>query len=188
MILTEETIRKAAQEAKSKRLDESELISKFSSTEQYDLFISHSFKDKNLVIGLNYLFKSAGYKVYIDWIDDSGLDRTNVTVKTAQLIKKRIKSSKGMAYISTANSTSSKWCPWELGVSDGMKGKVCVLPVMNSSYKGQEYLSLYPYMDYEITKQNKRYEFWVNDQVDSRKYTTLRSWLDGNSLTVHERT
>lgn len=185
MILSENQIRKAAQEAKSQRLDESELITKFSSAEQYDLFISHSFKNKELVIGLNHLFKMAGYKVYIDWIDDKGLDRNNVTATTAFLIKNRIRASKGMAYISTANSTTSKWCPWELGVSDGIKGKVCILPVMDSNFKGQEYLSLYPYLDYERTQDKSRYEFWVNDQNDSKKYVPLRSWLNGSPLKTH---
>jgi hypothetical protein len=167
-------------------MDESELIRKFNSTEQYDLFISHSFKDRELIIGLSYLFKMAGYKVYIDWIDDKGLDRNNVTAATAQLIKNRIRASKGMAYVSTANSTTSKWCPWELGVSDGLKGKVCILPVMNSSFKGQEYLGLYPFLDYERTQDKGRYEFWVNDQNDSNKYAPLRSWLQGSPLTTHD--
>lgn len=185
MILTETRIRQAAQEAKSKRLDESELIRKFSSADQYDLFISHSFKDRDLIIGLYYLFKTAGYKVYIDWIDDKEVDRNNVTAITAQLLKQRIRASKGMAYISTANSTTSKWCPWELGVSDGLKGKVCILPVMESRFKGQEYLGLYPYLDYERNQDKSRYEFWVNDQNNNGKYTSLRRWLVGSPLTTH---
>ena len=184
MILTEGRIREAAREAKSQRLDESQLITKFSVTEQYDLFISHSYSDRDIIIGLNHLFKIAGYKVYIDWIDDKGLNRNNVTPATAQRIKNRIKASKGMAYISTANSTLSKWCPWELGVSDGMNGKVCILPVMDTSFKGQEYLGLYPYLDYAASRQGP-YEFWVNDQNDSNRYIQLREWLQGKPLKRH---
>lgn len=48
------------------------------------------------MLGLKYKFKQAGYKVYIDWIDDSNLDRRAVTVDTAKIIKKRIEDSKGI--------------------------------------------------------------------------------------------
>ena len=80
----------------------------------YDLFLSHSYLDKDLVLTLVQLFTNAGYYVYVDWIDDVQLDRNNVTVATAKFIKSRIKQCKGLSYISTSNIVSSKWCPWEL--------------------------------------------------------------------------
>ena len=143
------------------------------------------FKDKNLVTGLYHLFSKAGYKVYIDWIDDSNLDRKSVTPDTAAIIKRRIKSSKGAAYIATANSTTSKWCPWELGVSDGMHDRVCILPVMDYDFKGQEYLGLYPYLEYGLVSGEQRNEFWVHDQQDRSKYVTLRRWLNGAKPHYH---
>lgn len=175
MILTETRIKEAAMRASRERLTES--INFDFCQSDYDLFISHSFKDKNMVIGLYQLFNEVGYKVYIDWIDDSSLNRTNVTLETANIIRERIKSCKGMAYISTSNSSDSKWCPWELGLSDGLKGKVCILPVMDSDFKGQEYLSLYPYLDYEKVQNSSRFEFWVNDQRLKNRSVTLKKWL-----------
>ena len=188
MILTERRLRLAAQEARRQPLYESytRRATVFDSAIKYDLFISHSFRDKDLVAGLAYLFREAGYAIYIDWINDSKLDRTNVTSATANTIKNRIKGSKGTAYISTSNSTTSKWCPWELGVSDGYNGKVCILPVMDSSsFKGQEYLGLYPYLDYETIKGTEKYEFWVRDQNNDNKYVRLRDWLNGCDLFLH---
>ena len=85
MILTEERIREAARLSKSIRLDES--VYEFSEKTGYDLFISHSFKDKELIRGLYSLFQTAGYNVYIDWIDDPNLNRTNVDENTAANIQ-----------------------------------------------------------------------------------------------------
>ena len=129
MILTEDVIKDASKEAKKSAMYESVMIEKalrFDATEQYDLFVSHSFKDKDLVIGLKHLFNKAGYKVYIDWIDDAQLDRTCVDENTTIIIKNRMKSCKALTYIPTVNTPSSKWCPWELGLGDGMVNKVCI--------------------------------------------------------------
>lgn len=187
MILNEAILRQAAQEARRSYAYESYSYSipHFDAAQNYDLFISHSFTDKDLVTGLYHLFSQAGYKVYIDWIDDSSLDRKSVTPETAAIIKRRIKSSKGAAYIATTNSTMSKWCPWELGVSDGMHDRVCILPVMNYSFKGQEYLGLYPYLEYGLVAGGQRNEFWVHDRQDRTKYVTLRGWLNGSKPHYH---
>lgn len=84
MILTKERIREAARLSKSIRLDEA--VFKFSEKKGYDLFISHSFEDKELIRGLYSLFQMAGYNVYIDWIDDPNLNRAIVDENTAKLI------------------------------------------------------------------------------------------------------
>lgn len=190
MILTEDIIKGAAREAENIPLYESFSLEKslrFDEKEHYDLFISHSFKDKDYIIGLKHLFEKLGYKIYIDWIEDTQLDRSCVDVNTAQLIKNRLKACKALAYIATVNTPSSKWCPWELGLGDGMLGKVCILPVMKGSYNGQEYLGLYPYLDYALTEIEKKKEFWINDNDDKNKYTSLRSWLNGGALTFHNK-
>lgn len=186
MILTESVIRNAAREAEHRGIPINESVMHFDAMQSYDLFISHSFGDKELVKGLYLLFEKAGYYVYIDWIADKNLNRKSVTTDTANLIKERIRASMGTAYVSTENSTSSKWCPWELGVSDGLKGKVCILPVMDSSFKGQEYLGLYPYLEYARSNGRDKYEFWVYDQEDNRKYIILRDWLRGKKPYFHD--
>lgn len=90
---------------------------------KYDIFLSHSSLDKRDILSLVDLFVDAGYAVYVDWIEDEELDRTDVTPKTAQLLKKRMNSSQGLAYVASTNTAQSKWCPWELGYFDGKKKK-----------------------------------------------------------------
>ena len=154
----------------------------------YDLFLSHSYLDKDLVLTLVQLFTNAGYYVYVDWIDDVQLDRNNVKVATAKFIKSRIKQCKGLSYISTSNIVSSKWCPWELGIADGLhSGKACILPVLNQgdSYNGQEYLKLYPYIEYARRSGDNIYDFWVYDPESRDKYIILSDWLLGKQPYRH---
>ena len=179
-MLTEEKILEAASLTKSMRLDESMYC--FSEKKKYDVFVSHSFKDKNYVAGLYKLFKDAGYEAYVDWIDDSQLDRTRVNESIANHIRNVMNSCSSLVFVSTQNTPTSQWCPWELGFGDGKFGKVCILPVMKSSFKGQEYLELYPYLDYLETKSGKM-NFFVYDQNDRTKYIWLKGWLNGENPT-----
>lgn len=183
MILTEAIIRRVGKEVKNRNysLFESYTGECFDKTMVYDLFISHSFRDKEFIVGLRYLFENAGYRVYINWIDDSDLDRENVTFDTAIKIRNRINRSKGLAYIATRNITHSKWCPWEFGISDGIHGRACILPVMNTNFNGQEYLSLYPYLDYSKSEYGKD-DFCVYDQKTRSNFVVLRRWLNGVEL------
>lgn len=161
----------------------------FEKSQKYDLFISHSYMDKSLVLSLVELFNKAGYSVYVDWIIDSALDRNKVDQKTAELLRTRMDECKGLAYIATSNIVSSRWCPWELGYADGAKnGRCAILPILksnNNTYKGQEYLGLYPYIDCTKSSKQSNYNFWVNDPVESNKFTPLKNWLAGGELTKH---
>lgn len=149
----------------------------------YDVFLSHSALDKTLILSLVDLFVDAGYAVYVDWIEDEELDRSKVTVKTAQTLKQRMNYSRGLAYIATTNTANSKWCPWELGYFDGKKNRrCCILPIMEpGEYNGQEYLGLYPYLRHDKLEDAMEYDFWVYDQ-ETNKHITLRNWLDGKNL------
>lgn len=51
------------------------------------------------------------------------------------------------------------------------------------SFKGQEYLGLYPFIDYETRKGTQEYEFWVNDP-ENGNYISLRKWLSGENHTI----
>lgn len=194
MILTQQYLQSEAEkrginEYSQKRVLNESYMQFSKSKENYDLFISHSYLDKKLVLTLVDLFSKAGYFVYVDWIDDVQLDRSNVTEATAKFIKSRIKQCKGLSYISTVNATSSKWCPWELGIADGMLNeKACILPVMKQgvSYNGQEYLGLYSYIEYEKRAGDGQYDFWVHDSINREKYVILSSWLDGKKPFIHK--
>lgn len=187
MILTESDLRTAAGEARKHPTEFALLEEKmFDEAESYDLFISHSFKDKDLVIGLRYKFQQCGYSVYIDWIDDQNLDRGTVTPKTAEIIRNRLDHCNGLAYVATTNSTNSKWCPWELGLADGKIGRACILPIMSGRFNGNEYLGLYPYLEFAKTAKENRDEFWVYDQADRNRYIVLSSWLNGSNPRIHQ--
>ena len=150
---------------------------------QYDVFLSHSSLDKKDILFLVDLFVNAGYAVYVDWIEDEELDRSEVTPKTAQLLKKRMNSSQGLAYVASSNTAQSKWCPWELGYFDGKRKKrCCILPIMEAGdFAGQEYLGLYPYLRYGREENEVKEDFWVYDQ-ESDNHITLRNWLNGEKI------
>ncbi|MGK5078905.1 toll/interleukin-1 receptor domain-containing protein [Janthinobacterium sp. HLX7-2] len=125
-----------------------ESMEQYASWQTYDVFLSHSTKDAEIVLGVKLVLEEQGKKVYVDWIDDAELDRTRVTPKTAAVLRDRMKSCSSLIFIATENSSSSKWTPWELGYFDGFKqGGVKIFPVLEdweSSFEGQEYLGLYP--------------------------------------------
>ena len=156
---------------------------------KFDVFFSHSSLDHNEVLTLIQLFNQCGYSAYVDWVYDPQLNRSDVNKETAEKIRIRMNQSKGLAYLATSNSTSSKWCPWELGYFDGMSknSRCCILPVLSynaSSYDGQEYLGLYPYLDYLKYANSDKYDFWVHEQRTS-KYVALSAWLNGLNPSYH---
>lgn len=188
MILTEDFLKNEVNKYSS--LNKFSLLlenRKFDNNKSYDLFISHSFMDKQLVEVLYKKFEEAGYKVYIDWKEEKLQNRENVSADTAKILRERMNRCSGLSYIATGNIINSKWCPWELGYADGKKNRAAILPILKDSskeYKGLEYLGIYPYIDYEVTK-GGRYEFWVNDVKDKSKYSNLRDWLGTGELQEH---
>lgn len=76
-------------------------------------FLSHSHKDADLAKGLQAFLQAQGWLVYIDWQDTSMPPRPNK--ETADRIKVKIKRLDWFLYLATANSATSRWCPWEIG-------------------------------------------------------------------------
>lgn len=155
--------------------DAMQTYSRFDYTKEYDIFLSHSYKDRIAVAGLvNHLTEQYGYKIYVDWIDDQRLNRSSVSKLTAKVIKNQMNKCKSLFYVTSENSSSSKWMPWELGLMDGMKGKVAICPLTRdryaTEYQGQEYLGLYPYVTEVATM------LWINE--DSKHYNRFERWLD----------
>ncbi|MCI9876949.1 toll/interleukin-1 receptor domain-containing protein [Pseudomonas atacamensis] len=140
------------------------------SDERFDVFLSHSMLDQDLVKGVATLLKEQGYSVYIDWVEDEELDRARVDKKTAERLRQRMRNCSSLVYIATDRSGLSKWMPWELGYFDGCKeGGVAILPLVdavNSGFEGQEYLGLYPLINqmdqrlYVEASSEDRSDFW----------------------------
>lgn len=123
----------------------------FNRFKTYDIFLSHSYQDAEVILGIKKTLEEEGYEVYVDWIEDKQLSRENVNAQTANQLRTRMKSCRSLFFVTTDNSVDSKWMPWELGYYDGYKGKVAILPINNSpyqkdSFEGQEYLGLYNYV------------------------------------------
>lgn len=151
----------------------------------FDIFLSHSFLDKQEVFGLYTELMALGYTVYVDWIIDSNLDRSNVTKETAELIKERLKNSKSLLLAISTNATMSKWMPWELGIVDGNTDRCAIVPISKDNlalyrFDRVEYLKLYPYLDREKDESGAM-KLWINE--DSTTYTQFENWIDGNNPT-----
>jgi hypothetical protein len=56
-----------------------EATESFSEAKAYDIFLSHSIKDEELILGIKAILEDLKYTVYVDWIDDPQLDRSKVT-------------------------------------------------------------------------------------------------------------
>ena len=150
----------------------------FSASKTYDIFLSHSYQDAQLVLGAKLKLEDKGFTVYVDWIDDNQMSRDNVNKKTAETLRIRMKVCKSFLYLATNNAGHSKWMPWELGFFDGLKkNKIAILPVLanaDQDFNGQEYLSLYPIVkDYSI----------LNDLYVSGDgaFINLGQWVASNS-------
>lgn len=120
----------------------------------FDIFLSHSFLDADVIIGLKRLFEAQGQTVYVDWIDDAEVDRTKVSPDTAALVQRRMASSRSLVYATSRSSKRSRWMPWELGYFDGIKGadQITICPIETgtdraAAFVGEEYLGLYKTME-----------------------------------------
>lgn len=166
--------------SQKQRLFEQRLFSVRNTTQtQFDIFLSHSFLDKKAVQGLYQELTDFGYSVYVDWIIDPHLDRTNVTKESASLVRMRMKSSKTLLLAISTNATISKWIPWELGYVDGHTNKCAIIPVSSErtppkSFKGTEYLLLYPFIK-KLPLENGTNKLWV---IESEfKYSLFETWF-----------
>jgi hypothetical protein len=115
---------------------------------RFDIFLSHSSDDAVTIAGIKAILERDGSRVYVDWMDDPQLDRSRVSAGTADLLRKRMKTSASLVYVSSKASPASRWMPWELGYFDGMRpGHVAILPLVEASdseFTGIEFVGLYP--------------------------------------------
>lgn len=146
----------------------------------FDIFLSHSFSDQKIILGIWLSLEDMGYKVYVDWIHDRQLDRNSVGRETANVLRQRMLCSKSLFFATTTNSASSKWMPWELGFKDGHNRKSAILPVVQGDtlkYDGQEYLGVYPYVDKAPAKGSSGDRLWI--RRSSTCYVVFEEWLGG---------
>lgn len=151
--------------------------------DNYDIFLSYSSNDKEYAKFTYSLLKKERYKIYVDYNDEI-LDPSNVSKKTAEELKNSLSRSKMILYLHSQNSKLSRWCQWELGVATGLNKLGAYFPIVTdiSTYK-QEYLQLYPYIDFDEPEGGTKKIFWVMESQN--KYTTLKKYLQGYPLREH---
>lgn len=153
----------------------------------FDIFLSHAFADKSIVLGIYTLLSQSGFSVYVDWIHDRQLDRSAVSPATADVLRKRMRQCKSLFFVTTTNATDSKWMPWECGYFDGhdsklagevvQHGHVAILPVVEagqSTFKGVEYLGLYPLAE---KGNHLRRNVNIHNQSDRTRYKHFDAWV-----------
>ena len=117
---------------------------------RYDIFLSQTIRDAELVLGVYDLLASHGYEVFCDWVETPGADRSQVTPANAAFIRATMGVSDTLLFLDTPGADQSLWMCWELGWFDAGRGPVGVLPVLPESeryYRGREFLGLYPYVE-----------------------------------------
>lgn len=144
--------RRAQRHAREKGLEIDEAISEIARKKaaRYDIFLSQTIRDAEIVLGVYDLLTKMGYTVFCDWITAPEAHREEVTPANAAFIRAVMGVSDSLLFLDTEGAVQSKWMCWELGWFDGEKGRVAVLPVVQEDkkfYRGREFLGLYPYME-----------------------------------------
>jgi len=148
------------------------------SNNSFDIFLSHSVKDADIVLGTLETLGAFGFSVYVDWVVDPEMKREHVTAETAAVLRRRMGQCELLLYLKTGNSAESTWMPWELGYFDALKGRVGILPLAKDrqdKFDGNEYLGLYPYVDVATNKVTEKEILWINRGL--KEYGRLREWV-----------
>lgn len=129
------------------------------------VFLSYNFKDCEIAKKVAVLFVLNNYDSFLDWNDPKLRNRSEITENMIKRIKERIKENEIFVYIVTNGQKNSKWMPWELGLAEGMKKEVYILPIIESknkkNYDGQEYINVHNH----IIFQNGRLQKYKNKQL-----------------------
>lgn len=104
------------------------------SQKAYDVFISHSYLDSDLVINIKNELNAKKISVYCDWTNDNDfLKRDLVGEYTEVVLKKRIEQSKYLLFVKTYNSISqdgeikSKWIEMEISYAKNIAKQIYCL-------------------------------------------------------------
>ena len=168
----------------AKSMDSARVLAEAASVslnETFDVFLCHAVRDAEIVQGAKVLLERQGLKVYVDWIVDPEMDRSAVTAGTADILRQRMRKSRSLLYLFSANSRRSRWMPWELGFFDGFNGTVGILPIRPTTgaldFSQEEYLDLYPKVELQDTG------IWVNRTkdlpvpgTDGKNFSSFRTW------------
>ena len=169
-------LKRIGSEPQNMRIFESARVTKSNK----DTFLSHSSKDNELLPGVVSILENHGASVYVDNADES-LPK-NPSVKTAEILRGNLRSTRKYVLFVTTNSKDSIWIPWELGVADGEKrpSNVALFPSAEGQYEQkwseQEYLGLYQRIIWANLKGEDK-PLWVVYNHHDNTATKLSQWL-----------
>jgi len=151
----------------------------------YNIFLSPGFLDAQILLGLAKELEDQGLSIYIDWIEDQLLDRSQVTTTTAEVIRNRMRGCDSLIYVWSENVGNSKWIQWQLGYFEAYNGHVAILPIVSSNkeeeeFNGVEFVGLYPYIDRDgVTNDTTR---TLRVGLTRFKRTNLKDWYSSTKI------
>lgn len=107
------------------------------SKKRYGAFISHSYKDANIVKNVIAILNKKGISCYCDWSSDNDfLKRALVSEYTKEVLKSRIEQSDYLFFIRSSNSMSgdkinSPWVEMELRHGESLNKKIIYIDLLN---------------------------------------------------------
>lgn len=143
-------------------------------------FLSHSTKDQEFLPPVIRLLENHGASVYVDKKDEALPPFTSR--KTAKILRSRIVEYKKFVLFATRTSKNSRWMPWELGISDGVKrsSNTAILSGLDKAgdteWAEQEYLGVYDRIVWGDL-QGEPKKVWMALNQEKNTATKLRSWL-----------
>lgn len=112
----------------------------FQNKKSFDVFISHSYLDSELVKIIKDELNKHSITIYCDWTSDNDfLRRNSANEYTKLVLKKRIEQSKIILFIQTKNSISnenhylSEWIKMEISHAISLSKPVCCINMTNSN-------------------------------------------------------
>ena len=99
---------------------------------QYDVFISHSSKDKDYVRKIVNEANSIGLNCYVDWTSDNDfLKRSMVSDYTKEVLKVRMKQSRRLLFLNSEKSRNSQWVSFELDYYENCLQREILMLLLN---------------------------------------------------------
>ncbi len=190
-LLLEENIRqRARRRARAERLSVHDALLRAAQrhNDHYDIFLSQTIRDAEIVLGVYDLLTETGYSVFCDWIEAPLQDRHEVSPANAAYVRSVMGVCDALLFIDGPGAAQSLWMCWELGWFDGARGPVAILPVtaeVKAYYDGREFLSLYPYVTVDEQGKLRVVRPAVPSPngfllLESPNWTSLDNWKSGH--------
>lgn len=139
---------------------------------RFGVFISHSFKDAELVKQVISILNKQGLTCYCDWLSDNDfLKRSLVSNYTKEVLKKRLEQSEKILFLRTENSMSgnsinSTWIELELQHSQALQKPIYCIDMLEDS-------TALPYRFIKMDIENKIISWEVQDERQHRGKNSL---------------